>query len=111
MVRTYHAYPVYDLDYSRKIKVITEYLDKFDGLYISGRGGTFRYNNADHSIEMGLMLGQRLLGYDIDHMSVNTEESYQEIITGDEPERDKFTLGSAADEGATANASTQKSDA
>ena len=92
VVRTRYAYPVYDLDYSRKIQVINDYLAGFEGLNISGRGGIFRYNNADHSIEMGLMLGQKLLGHDIDHMAVNTEDNYQEIIGEDEPVRDKYVF-------------------
>lgn len=94
VVRTRFAYPIYDLDYSGKVKAIEDYLDGFKGLYISGRGGIFRYNNADHSIEMGLMLGQRLSGFDIDHMAVNTEEDYQEIIGEDEPVRDRYVFRS-----------------
>ena len=90
VVRTRFAYPVYDLDYSRKIDLINGYLNGFEGLHISGRGGIFRYNNADHSIEMGLMLGQKLLGYDIDHMAVNSDDDYQEIIDGTEARRDKY---------------------
>jgi len=92
VVRTRYAYPVYDLDYSRKTELIRDYLGSFEGLHISGRGGIFRYNNADHSIEMGLMLGQKLLGYDIDHMAVNTEDDYQEIIGAHEKQRDKYTF-------------------
>ena len=92
VVRTRFAYPVYDLDYARKTGLIYDYLNRFEGLNISGRGGIFRYNNADHSIEMGLMLGQKLLGYDIDHMAVNTEDDYQEIITENEPRRDKYVF-------------------
>jgi protoporphyrinogen oxidase len=92
VVRTRYAYPVYDLDYSRKTGLINDYLDGFEGLHISGRGGIFRYNNADHSIEMGLMLGQKLLGYDIDHMAVNTEDDYQEIIGEHEKKRDKYVF-------------------
>jgi len=90
IIRTRYAYPVYDLDYARKIAIINAYLAGFEGLNISGRGGIFRYNNADHSIEMGLMLGQKLLGYDIDHMAVNTEDDYQEVIVGHEAQRDKY---------------------
>ncbi len=90
VVRTRFAYPVYDLDYAAKIKVIEDYLKGFQGLHIAGRGGIFRYNNADHSIEMGLMLGQKLLGYDIDHMAVNTEDDYQEIIAEGEKRRDRY---------------------
>ena len=95
VVRTRFCYPIYDLEYSGKVKAIQDYLDKFEGLYISGRGGIFRYNNADHSIEMGLMLGQRLSGFDIDHMAVNTEEDYQEIIGEDEPARDRYVFRAA----------------
>ena len=90
VIRTRFVYPVYDLEYSGKIAVINEYLAGFEGLHISGRGGIFRYNNADHSIEMGLMLGQKLLGYDIDHMAVNTEDDYQEIIGEHDANRDKY---------------------
>jgi protoporphyrinogen oxidase len=92
VVRTRYAYPVYDLDYSRKLNLINGYLDGFEGLHISGRGGIFRYNNADHSIEMGLMLGQKLLGYDIDHMAVNSDDDYQEIIDGKEVKRDQYVF-------------------
>ena len=58
-VRTLQAYPVYDLEYGGKIARINEYLAGFEGLHIVGRGGTHRYNNADHSIEMGLLLGRK----------------------------------------------------
>lgn len=90
VVRTRFAYPVYDLQYSKKIAVIKEFLKDFDGLHIVGRGGTFRYNNSDHSIEMGLLLGQKLLGHEIDHMAVNTESNYHEIKDTDEPQRDGY---------------------
>lgn len=97
IVRTRETYPVYDLNYTRNINAIKGYLDRFVGLHIAGRGGTFRYNNSDHSIEMGLLLGRKLLGYDIDHMAVNTESTYQEIKTEHEPRRDSFMLGSVSE--------------
>ena len=90
IIRTLETYPVYDMEYAGKLEVINNYLDKFEGLYMSGRGGIFRYNNSDHSVEMGLLLGQKLLGHDIDHMAVNTESTYQEIKTDKEPVRDSF---------------------
>jgi protoporphyrinogen oxidase len=92
VVRTRYAYPVYDLDYANKTAIIKDYLNTFDGLHIAGRGGIFRYNNADHSIEMGLMLGQKLLGHDIDHMAVNTEDDYQEVIGENEAKRDRYVF-------------------
>lgn len=90
VVRTRHAYPVYDLEYHNKVSTVTEYLRRFDGLHIAGRGGTFRYNNADHSIEMGLMLGRKLLGYPVDHMQVNTEHTYHEEKSLTGPKRDHY---------------------
>ena len=58
--------------------MIQNHLQGYVGLHTVGRSGTFRYNNADHSIEMGLMLARRLRGEDIDHMLVNTEAEYHE---------------------------------
>lgn len=98
VVRTTHAYPVYDLQYADKIDLIKKFLGTLEGLHIVGRGGTFRYNNADHSIEMGLLLGRKLLGYHVDHLAVNTEPEYQEIKRGDDTQRDHFTDGTASAE-------------
>jgi len=91
-VRTLQAYPVYDLQYGDKIKTINEYLAGFEGLHIVGRGGTHRYNNADHSIEMGLLLGRKILGYDVDYMEVNTESEYHEIKSSKDPARDYYKI-------------------
>ncbi|MBB1163323.1 FAD-dependent oxidoreductase [Aquariibacter albus] len=97
IVRTTHAYPVYDLGYAERIATIRAHLDTLPGLHILGRSGTFRYNNADHSVEMGLLLAQRMLGARLDHLAVNTEPTYQEIVRpGEEPARDRFQLGQPA---------------
>jgi protoporphyrinogen oxidase len=91
-VRTLQAYPVYDLQYADKIKTINDFLAGFEGLHIVGRGGTHRYNNADHSIEMGLLLGRKILGYDVDYMDVNTELEYHEIKSSKGPNRDYYKI-------------------
>jgi hypothetical protein len=91
-VRTVQAYPVYDFAYKSNIATIMDYLKRFEGAHIVGRGGTFRYNNADHSIEMGLMLGRRLLGADIDPLAVNTESEYHEVKQHAVPRRDRYQL-------------------
>ncbi len=80
IVRTCDAYPVYDLEYREKVQQIYAFVNQHEGLNLVGRGGTFRYNNADHSVEMGQLLAKRLLGEDIDHMSVNTAKEYHEEI-------------------------------
>ncbi len=92
IVRTRQAYPVYDMEYQSKIDTVMEFINSMPGVNVVGRGGSFRYNNADHSIEMGLILGQRLMGANIDHMAVNTEPEYQEIISSPEITRDRFAV-------------------
>lgn len=96
IVRSLQAYPVYDLDYGDNIKIINDYLADFEGLHIVGRGGTHRYNNADHSIEMGLLLGRKILGYDVDYMDVNTEPEYHEIKSSKDPQRDYYKIEEAS---------------
>jgi protoporphyrinogen oxidase len=76
--RSRDTYPVYDLLYQKKISLIQDELRKYIGLHTVGRGGTFRYNNADHSIEMGLRLARKLLGDEVDHLDVNVEKDYHE---------------------------------
>jgi protoporphyrinogen oxidase len=78
VIRTRDAYPVYDLLYQKKISLIQNELLKYIGLHTVGRGGTFRYNNADHSIEMGLRLARKILGDEVDHLDVNREKEYHE---------------------------------
>ena len=80
VLRVRDAYPTYDLEYSGKLVAIQTALKGYAGLHTVGRGGTFRYNNADHSIEMGLTLARRLLGDDVDYSLVNTESEYHEEI-------------------------------
>ena len=92
VVRTRFAYPVYDLQYASKLELIKGFLGQFEGLHIVGRTGTFRYNNADHSIEMGLLLGRKILGYDVDHMQVNTEQEYHEIKHAHGIRREQYQL-------------------
>ncbi len=98
VVRTVQAYPVYDLQYKENMAAVKSYLQAHEGLYIVGRGGSFRYNNADHSIEMGLLLARRLLGEDIDYMLVNTEMEYHEEVRSATPERDHYRIDQEASE-------------
>lgn len=90
VIRTRQAYPVYDMQYAEKTKIVNDFVQQFEGLHIAGRGGSFRYNNSDHSIEMGLMLARKLLGYPVDHMVVNTESTYHEEKSLSGPQRDHY---------------------
>jgi protoporphyrinogen oxidase len=78
-LRAVQAYPVYSLDYGDRVGVLKHYLQQFeDWISIAGRGGTFRYNNADHSVETGLLVARNLLGESHDVDAVNTEREYHE---------------------------------
>lgn len=75
--RTPHAYPVYDLTYKSNLDTLMNYLDSFENLKTAGRQGLFKYNNMDHSIEMGLELAKNLLtGKGRDHRVIASEEKY-----------------------------------
>lgn len=73
-------YPVYHIGYRQEVAEIIAYTKKFNNLFVIGRNGTFRYNNMDHSIEMGLYVAANIIAgrekYDIG--SVNIEREYLE---------------------------------
>jgi protoporphyrinogen oxidase len=78
-LRARHAYPVYTLDYAQRLDTINGCLGTYaDHISIAGRGGTFRYNNTDHSIETGLLVAKNLLGEDHDVEAVNVGGGYHE---------------------------------
>jgi len=77
-VRSRDAYPRYGLGYREAVDTIKGYLRSFPNLSIVGRGGTFRYNNADHSIETGLLAARNILGEAVDVDGVNSEQEYLE---------------------------------
>lgn len=60
--RLYKSYPMYVGDYAATIKELSERLDQIEGLYFIGRNGSFKYNNMDHSIHMGLLAAQKIAG-------------------------------------------------
>lgn len=78
--RAQKEYPVYHIGYRQDVEEIKSYLSKYKNLQLVGRNGTFRYNNMDHSIEMGLFAAWNILEgkktHDID--SVNIEREYLE---------------------------------
>jgi protoporphyrinogen oxidase len=45
-----YAYPLYELDYQRRLKAVHSELEAFPGLVLIGRTGKFWYNNMDDSI-------------------------------------------------------------
>lgn len=76
--RARNAYPIYSLDYMEHLRTVKAHVSRILNLQIVGRGGNFRYNNSDHSIEMGMLAARNVLGgrYDLDE--VNAEGEYLE---------------------------------
>jgi len=78
-VRCPRAYPSYTLGYEGPLNTLKDFFDSFDNLQIIGRYGTFRYNNADHSVETGLLAAKNILGESHDLDLVNADQEYHEI--------------------------------
>jgi protoporphyrinogen oxidase len=80
VVKLPRCYPVYYKGYKENIKIIQEYLKTIPNLSVIGRYGSFKYNNQDHSILMGIQAAANIVkeeNYDL--WSINTDyEDYQE---------------------------------
>lgn len=73
------CYPVYETGYMQNLNPIIDYLKSFSNLKLIGRYGSFKYNNQDHSILMGLLLAKEInTGIDQNLWSINTDSDYQE---------------------------------
>lgn len=84
VIRQHKAYPVYDGEYRKHLKVIQDYLETFENLQTVGRNGMHRYNNQDHSMLTAMLAVRNLLGEHHDLWNVNTERSYHEEFTREE---------------------------
>lgn len=78
-LRATKAYPVYDIGYEAPLRKMKEYIRSIENLQYIGRGGSFRYNNTDHSIETGMLAAKNLLGEHHDLERVNADEEYHEV--------------------------------
>ena len=80
-----HDYPVYDLDYQQPLLTMKQYIQSIENLQYIGRGGSFRYNNTDHSIETGWLAAKNILGEQHDLDRVNSEKEYHEVKRVSQP--------------------------
>ncbi len=79
VIRQKDVYPVYDINYKTYLSKVKTYLNDFENLYYIGRPGRFRYNNQDHSLEMGMMAAKSIIdGVKYDIESVGEEKEYFE---------------------------------
>ena len=73
------CYPVYRAGYRKHLKPIEEYLGGIKGLTVIGRYGSFKYNNQDHSILMGILAAENIVnGAGNNLWAINTDYEYQE---------------------------------
>jgi protoporphyrinogen oxidase len=74
------CYPVYRRGYQEQVRVIQQFLRTISGLQIIGRYGSFKYNNQDHSILMGILAAENICGNrGHDLWTVNADyDTYQE---------------------------------
>ena len=77
--RINRCYPVYSIGYQKKLEPIMDYLNQMRGLTAIGRYGSFKYNNQDHSILMGILAADNIAnGANNDLWAINTDYEYQE---------------------------------
>ncbi|MCP3927991.1 MAG: hypothetical protein GY705_02685 [Bacteroidetes bacterium] len=80
ILRVPKTYPAYFGTYNR-FEEIREYTDSLENLFLIGRNGMHRYNNADHSM-LTAMLAAENIAHGItskkEIWEVNTEEEYHE---------------------------------
>jgi protoporphyrinogen oxidase len=84
VIRQFKAYPVYDGEYRRHLKVLEDYIRGFENLQTVGRNGMHRYNNQDHSMLSALLAAKNIVGENHDIWNINVERSYHENFTDQE---------------------------
>jgi protoporphyrinogen oxidase len=74
------CYPIYRRGYKSLLQPIQDYLAGIKGLQVIGRYGSFKYNNQDHSILMGILAAENSLSKASHNLwNVNSDyDTYQE---------------------------------
>ena len=62
VLRVPGAYPLFEIGYEEKTKILLDYLAGFDNLTVAGRAGKFAYLNMDHAIAAGLEAARSSVG-------------------------------------------------
>jgi protoporphyrinogen oxidase len=79
VIKISKAYPVYTLNYKEDLKILMDYLKRFKNLQLVGRYGTFKYNNMDHSLEMGIKAAENIMGANHNLEEIGSEKEYLEV--------------------------------
>ena len=80
VIKMHRSYPVYNTGYQDKMNILQKSADSISNLAFIGRNGSFKYNNQDHSILMGLLAAENIIAGDRHNnlWNVNTDYDYQE---------------------------------
>lgn len=85
VIRIPKTYPAYFGTYDR-FDTIQSFTDNLTNLFLIGRNGMHRYNNADHSMLTAMVAVENLINGVVSKQNiwaVNTEEKYHEVNEGD----------------------------
>ena len=61
ILRESQAYPVYDKNYKKSLKIVLDYLSNFSNLNLMGRNGLHKYNNMDIAMLSAFKVVDKLL--------------------------------------------------
>ena len=79
VVRIPKCYPVYETGYMENLQPVIDYLESINNLFPIGRYGSFKYNNQDHSILMGLLVAKEIATGEKQNLwEINSDSDYQE---------------------------------
>ncbi len=79
VIKVPKCYPIYYKNYKNDIDEIKNELKKYKNLFLIGRGGSYKYNNQDHSILMGYLTYSNVhLNCNYNLWEVNEDSEYQE---------------------------------
>ena len=73
------CYPIYKVGYKKNLNYIKKFLNNYKNIIPIGRYGSFKYNNQDHSILMGILASDKIINNKkINLWDINTNYEYQE---------------------------------
>jgi protoporphyrinogen oxidase len=76
------CYPVYDNTYLPYLEQVIKFSNTIQNLQLIGRYGSFKYNNQDHSILMGMLAAENIIKNENHNIwNINTDYEYHESST------------------------------
>lgn len=79
VVRLPKTYPVYAGNYKPALTTLQTYFQQFKNLQLIGRYGSFKYNNQDHSLLMGILAAENLITPNKHNLwNINSDSEYVE---------------------------------